>query len=56
MKNISAFAELLYIVSNFEKGRVKSSCFWNRKYVKSLESSLEIMGLLIDIISENNEV
>ena len=56
MKNISAFAELLYVVSNFEKGRVKSSGVWRRKYVNSLKKSLEIMALLTNLISENKEI
>ena len=56
MKNISAFAELLYVVSNFEKGRVKSSGIWRRKYVKSLKNSLEIMALLTNLISANKEI
>lgn len=56
MKNISAFAELLYVVSNFEKGRVKSSGIWNRKYVQSLKKSLEIMELLTNLISANKEI
>ncbi len=56
MKKKSAFAELLYVVSNFEKGRVKSSGIWNKKYVKSLESSIEIMTLLTNLISGNKEI
>ena len=56
MKKISAFAELLYVVSNFEKGRVKSSGAWRRKYVNSLKKSLEIMALLTNLISENKEI
>lgn len=56
MKNISAFAELLYVVSNFEKGRIKSSGIWKRKYVKALKNSLEIMVLLTHLISTNKEI
>ena len=55
MGNISAFAEVLYIISTFEKGRVKSSNIWGRKYVESLKKSLEIMSLLVDLISKNAE-
>lgn len=56
MRNIVAFAELLYVVSNFEKGRVKSSGFWSRKYVESLKSSIEIMALLTNLISTNKAI
>ena len=56
MKYISTIAELLYVVSNFEKGRVKSSGIWNRKYIKSLKESLEIMSLLTNLLSENKEI
>jgi len=56
MTNIPAIAELLYIVSNFEKGRVKSCGVWKRKYVKSLKCSLEIMTLLTNLISSNKEI
>ena len=56
MKNISALAEMLYVVSNFEKSRVKSSGFWNRKYVKSLEESLEVMTLLTNMIANSEDI
>ena len=56
MINVSAFAELLYIVSSYEKGRVKTSGLWKRKYVESLKKSLEIMSLITNIISSNKEI
>ena len=56
MKNISAIAELLYVVSVFEKGRLKSSVIWKRKYVRSLKKSLEVMTLLTDLLSRNKEI
>lgn len=53
---MTVLAELLYVISNFEKGRVKSSGIWKRKYVKSLKNSVEIMSLLTNLISENREI
>ena len=56
MKYISAVAELLYVISNYEKGRVRSSGIWDRKYVESLNKSLEIKSLLTNLILENREI
>ena len=56
MNNIYNFAELLYLISNFEKGRVKSSGIWGRKYVNSFKKSLDIMSLLLNLMSRTRKI
>ncbi len=51
MKKGSTLGELLYIISNFEKGRIKPFGIWNQKYKKSFNKSLEIICLLVKLIS-----
>ena len=42
--------ELLYIISNYEKGRVKTSIFWSRKYIVSLNESLYCMSIILQLM------
>ena len=56
MNNIYNFAELLYLISNFEKGRVTSSGIWGRKYVNSFKKSLDIMSLLLNLMSRTRNI
>lgn len=49
MDKNAVLGELLYIVSSFEKGRIRSSGFWKKEYVNSLKESLKIMELLLSL-------
>ena len=56
MKKNSTLGELLYIVSNYEKGRIKSFGLWHKKYVESLQNSLDIMIILTDLIDRGKNI
>lgn len=43
----AVIGELLYVISNYEKGRITTSKIWTRKYMESLEHSLEVMRILL---------
>ena len=42
--------ELLYIISNYEKGRCDTNKTWKKKYAKSLKESIKIMKYILDIM------
>ena len=48
--------ELLYIISNYEKGRVKATGIWGPRYKKSLQESLEMMSKIIELLAEDEDV
>lgn len=51
----AVLGELLYIISNYEKGRIKSRGLWNIKYMNSLNESLSCMSIILKIIEKPNE-
>lgn len=56
MKNYQIFSLIAYMISNYEKGRIKSTSFWSKKYIASLDESIKILILLVDLISNNKDV
>ena len=50
MDACASLNELLYIVSNYEKGRIKTSGFWSNKYRRSLYDSLRFMDDVINLL------
>lgn len=47
MKIYAILGELLYIISNYEKGRIKTYGFWSKKYTISLNESLYCMSIIL---------
>lgn len=43
----AVLGEILYIVSTYEKGRIKTCGFWTKKYLISLSDSLYCMSIII---------
>ena len=56
MDKNAVLGELLYIVSSFEKGRIRSSGFWKKEYVNSLKESLKIMELLLSLLRADRDI
>lgn len=56
MKNYQIFSLIAYMISNYEKGRIKSTSFWPKNYITSLYESIEILILLVDLISKNKDI
>ena len=56
MDKLPALGELLYIISNYEKGRIKTTGIWGIKYKKSLLESLEIMSKIIELLAGDKDV
>ena len=56
MDKNAVLGELLYIISNYEKGRIKTTGIWSKKYKNSLKKSLEIMQLLIYFLKTNKNI
>ena len=50
MDMYAVFGELLYIISNYEKGRIKSRGFWSRKYIASLNESLYYISIILQLM------
>ncbi len=53
MEASAILGELLYIVSNFEKGRFKTNKIWNIRYKTSLRESLFFMLKIVQIIKKD---
>lgn len=47
MKDSAMLGELLYVISDYEKGRINTSKLWNKRYKTSLKNSLYIMRIII---------
>ena len=62
MNNNAALGEILYIISNYYKGKIDSSkLIWGKKYRNSLRDALDIMNLIVcnigaDIQMKKNEI
>lgn len=57
MDKNAVLGEILFIISMYEKGRVKkASQFWSRKYIKSIYDSIIIMKTLICLIEKDQDV
>ena len=56
MDKFPVLGELLYIISNYEKGRVKATGIWGPRYKKSLQESLEMMSKIIELLAEDEDV
>ena len=48
--------ELLYIISNYEKGRMKTYGFWSKKYTISLNESLYCMSIILCLMRNPMDV
>ena len=48
--------ELLYIIANYEKGRIKSRGFWTKKYTISLNESLCCMSNILDLMKNPKNI
>lgn len=46
----AVLGELLYIISNYEKGRIKTRGFWTKKYTVSLNESLYCMSIILHLM------
>lgn len=53
MEANAILGELLYIVSNFEKGRFKTNIFWSRGYKISLRESLFFMLTIVQLMKND---
>ena len=42
--------EILYIISNYEKGRFDTVKRWNSKYIKSIRESMQIMKYIMEML------
>jgi len=56
MDKFAVLGELLYIISNYEKGRLKTTGIWSRRYINSLRESLEMMGRITELLAEDTDV
>ena len=56
MDKNAVLGELLYIISNYEKGRIKTTGIWSKQYKNSLKKSIEIMQLLIYFLKTNENI
>lgn len=56
MDKNAVLGELLYIISNYEKGRIKTTGIWRKQYKNSLKKSLEIMQLLVYFLKTNKNI
>lgn len=52
MSNNAICAELLYIIANYEKGKIYSDKMWRKKYTVALNESVYIMKILISITKD----
>jgi hypothetical protein len=50
MNIYAVLGELLYIISNYEKGRIRTRGFWTRKYTVSLNESLYCMSIILQLM------
>lgn len=48
--------ELLYIISNYEKGRIRTRGFWTRKYTVSLKESLYCMSIILHLMESPTNI
>lgn len=50
MEKYTLFGEILYLISNYEKGRCNPVKLWNSMYKKSLFASLTFMNRIVDSV------
>jgi len=53
MDKNAELGEILYILSNYKKGKIKTSVIWRKKYINSLKKSLEIMKIMVALLRVN---
>jgi len=56
MKNYCIPAELLYIISVYEKGRISSKKIWIKRYINSLKDSIDVMNLLVSVMKSKRKL
>ena len=56
MDKYATIGELLYIISNYEKGRIKTSGIWSTHYTTSLMDSFQIIIALISMLESNRSI
>ena len=56
MDKYSILGELLYIISNYEKGKIKTDRIWGRHYINSLRNSIYIMNKIINLMKQNQPI
>ena len=52
----AVFGELLYIISNYEKGRINTRGFWKKKYIDSLNESLNCMSTIVQLMKSPSNI
>ena len=52
----AVLGELLYVISNYEKGRIKTRAVWNKSYKNSLRKSIEIMQKATSFMKDNRDI
>lgn len=56
MDKFAVLGEVLYIISNYEKGRIKTVGIWSCRYKKSLRESLEMMSRITELLADDINV
>lgn len=56
MKKSIVLGEILYIISSYEKGRVKSTGIWSSKYYRTLKESLKMMNYILVLMKNSNDI
>lgn len=52
----AVLGELLYIIANYEKGRIRTTSIWSKQYKDSLKKSIEIMLLIVSFLESNQNI
>jgi hypothetical protein len=50
MDKNAVLGELIYVIANYEKGRVKPKGVWTKRYKKSLQQSMDILKRVTNLL------
>lgn len=54
MDDYAIMAELLYTISNYEKGRIQVKKVWSKRYINSLKESIHIMKCIVAMMKRSD--